>query len=140
MTMLTRFLTAQEYNYSIALDEIKNGKKCTCWMWYVFPQIIGLGRSNTAVFYSIRDLDEAKAYLNHETLGPRLLEISEALLQLKSGDAYEVFGYPDNLKLQSSMTLFACAAPENIIFKAVLDKFFGGKECEKTLEILARAN
>lgn len=133
---LNRFLTAQEYNYEDALREIKNGKKCSCWMWYVFPQIKGLGQSNMAVFYAIEDKEEAEAYLKHEVLGKRLREITEELLKLETNNADQVFGYPDNLKLRSSMTLFACVTPEETIFQEVLNKFFTGQMCERTLNLL----
>lgn len=133
---LNRFLTAQEYNYEDALKEVRNGKKCSCWMWYVFPQIKGLGQSNMAVFYSIKDKKEAEDYLKHEVLGKRLREITEELLKLETNNADQVFGYPDNLKLRSSMTLFACVASEEKMFQDVLNKFFCGQMCERTLKLL----
>lgn len=134
---LERFIEAQEYNYQDALKEIKSGRKCSCWMWYVFPQLAGLGRSSTAKYYGITDLQEAQDYINDPLLGARLVEISEALLALDTNDAYRVFGCPDNMKLKSSMTLFAIAAPELKVFQKVLDKYFGGERDKRTIELLA---
>ena len=136
MYKLDRFTKAQEDVYQTALAEIKSGRKQTHWMWYIFPQIKGLGRSQTSESYGIASLSEAKAYLNDELLGNRLVEISSALLELETADALAVFGNPDNLKLKSSMTLFVCADPCNHVFQAVIDKFFQGKYCEKTLRLL----
>ena len=137
MSELDRFIRAQEYNYSDALKEIKNGKKTTHWMWYVFPQIKGLGKSDTAKWYAIKDLQEAKDYLNNEILSNRLEQICKALLELDCNDAYKIFGSPDDMKLKSSMTLFEIAAPENKIFKRVLDKYFNGERDQKTIEIIS---
>lgn len=134
---LERFIEAQEYNYQDALKEIKSGRKCSCWMWYVFPQLAGLGRSSTAKYYGITDLQEAQDYINDPLLRARLVEISEALLALDTNDAYRVFGCPDNMKLKSSMTLFAIAAPELKVFQKVLDKYFGGERDKRTIELLA---
>lgn len=106
-------------------------------MWYVFPQLAGLGRSSTAKYYGITDLQEAQDYINDPLLGARLVEISEALLALDTNDAYRVFGCPDNMKLKSSMTLFAIAAPELKVFQKVLDKYFGGERDKRTIELLA---
>lgn len=131
----SRFRKAQEYDYATALAEIKRGRKESHWMWYIFPQIAGLGRSSIAQFYSIQDIDEAKDYLNDPVLGKRLIEISEALLQLDSDNAGAIFGWPDVLKLRSSMTLFA-AVGKNDIFEKVLDKYYNGKKDGKTLQIL----
>lgn len=137
MSELDRFIRAQEYNYSDALKEIKNGKKISHWMWYVFPQIKGLGKSDTAKLYAIKDLQEAKDYLNNEILSNRLEQICKALLELDCNDAYKIFGSPDDMKLKSSMTLFEIAAPENKIFKRVLDKYFNGERDQKTIEIIS---
>lgn len=134
---LERFLKGQARNYDAALQEIRSGCKRSHWMWYVFPQIRGLGYSSTAQYYAIRDLDEAKAYLQHPILRERLLEISEALLALDTHNASAVFGWPDDLKLRSSMTLFAEAEPECAVFQKVLDQYFQGKKDENTLSILA---
>lgn len=132
---LDRFLTAQERSYDTALREIKNGRKRSHWMWYIFPQIAGLGMSSTAQYYSIADIEEAREYITHPVLGARLLEISRALLTLDSSDATAVMGYPDDLKLRSSMTLFAQVS-EDPVFNAVIDKFYGGRPDTRTLHIL----
>ena len=107
-------------------------------MWYIFPQIAGLGKSSTAQYYAIHDLKEARDYLNDEVLGSRLEEISRAALEVESNDPLEVFEYPDNLKLRSSMTLFEAAAPDNELFGKVLDKYFNGDRVTLTLNILAK--
>ena len=135
---LDRFLKAQERDYATALSEIRSGHKRSHWIWYIFPQVKGLGFSSTSEFYGIDGLDEAKAYLGNAVLKEHLVEISEALLSLGSSDAGEVMGYPDDLKLRSSMTLFVEAAPELEVFRKVLDKFYGGEKDRKTLEILKR--
>jgi uncharacterized protein (DUF1810 family) len=134
---LQRFTEAQALNYADALAEIKNGKKRTHWMWYVFPQIQGLGNSEYARLYAINDMEEAEAYLNHPVLGSRLKEISNALLQLQSNDPYQIFGSPDNMKLQSSMTLFSLLTNTDPVFEEVLKKFYNGEKDPKTLQILA---
>lgn len=136
MDELSRFTDAQKYDYDTALAEIRRGRKESHWMWYIFPQISGLGRSSVAQFYSIKNLEEAKAYMRHPVLGARLIEISQALLDLDGNDAGAVFGWPDDMKLKSSMTLFEKAAPEQTVFSAVLDKFFHGKRDQLTLKIL----
>lgn len=132
---LNRFISAQERSYDAALREIKAGHKRTHWMWYIFPQIAGLGFSSTAQFYAISSMQEAKDYYAHPVLGKRLVEISEALLALDTSDAGAVMGYPDDLKLRSSMTLFL-AASGDAVFQRVLDKFYSGKPDSKTLNIL----
>ena len=132
---LNRFISAQERSYDAALREIKPGHKATHWMWYIFPQIAGLGFSSTARFYAISSLQEAMDYYAHPVLGQRLVEISEALLALDTSDAGAVMGYPDDLKLRSSMTLFL-AASGDAVFQKVLDKFYSGKPDSKTLSIL----
>lgn len=133
---LDRFHDAQQHTYATALDEIKHGRKENHWMWYIFPQIVGLGRSAISQKYAIKDMKEARLYLEDETLRKNLIEISEALLQLDTDDATEIMGWPDDMKLQSSMTLFALADSDCGVFQNVLDKFYGGKKCEKTIEIL----
>lgn len=138
MQNLDRFLKAQASSYDAALREICAGQKRSHWIWYIFPQIQGLGFSSTAQYYAIADLDEAKAYLQEPTLRARLIEISEALLALESSDPTRVMGYPDDLKLRSSMTLFAEAEPECQVFQKVLDKYYGGRKDLRTLEILKR--
>lgn len=132
---LNRFISAQERSYDAALREIKAGHKRTHWMWYIFPQIAGLGFSSTAQFYAISSMQEAKDYYAHPVLGNRLVEISEALLALDTSDAGAVMGYPDDLKLRSSMTLFLAASGDEV-FQKVLDKFYSGKPDSKTLSIL----
>ena len=132
---LEKFVTAHARDYSTALREIQSGRKRSHWMWYIFPQIAGLGMSSTAQYYAIADLREARAYWEHPLLGARLREISEALLTLDTDDAGEVFGWPDELKLRSSMTLFSRATGEPV-FQQVLDKFYGGREDDKTLRLL----
>ena len=132
---LDRFLDVQKDSYEIALKEIKAERKRSHWMWYIFPQIAGLGHSSTAQYYAIKDIDEAIEYINHPVLGTRLVEITEALLQVNSNDAEKVLGYPDHLKLRSSMTLFYLASG-NDIFKKVLDKFFEGKMDQRTVDLL----
>src|SRR5690606_37472096 len=123
-------------SYLLALNEIKNGKKTTHWMWYIFPQIAGLGFSETARFYAIKNRNEATAYLNHEILEARLIEISAELLKLPTNDPIEVFGNIDSKKLKSSMTLFSLLEHTNPVFQQVLDKFFGGVKDEKTIKLL----
>ncbi|MBC3805226.1 DUF1810 family protein [Acetobacterium fimetarium] len=135
MDTVERFIKAQEESYGQALEEIKNGHKRSHWMWYVFPQLKGLGRSETARYYGIANRTEAEAYLADPLLGSRLLEISGELLKLESCDAREVFGRPDDVKLKSSMTLFYLV-DGNPIFKAVLDKFFAGELDEVTADQL----
>jgi uncharacterized protein (DUF1810 family) len=133
---LSRFLKAQEHDYAQALREIQSGRKRSHWMWYIFPQIQGLGFSSTAQFYAIENLQEAKDYLAHPVLGARLKEISSALLQLDGLTASEIFGYPDDLKLRSSMTLFRLADLDCEIFQAVLDKYYDGEADNKTIRIV----
>lgn len=133
---LDRFRKAQEMDYETALAEIRAGHKRSHWIWYIFPQIAGLGMSSTSEYYAIASMEEAKAYMEDPCLRKRLVEISEALIGLESNDPVEVMGYPDVLKLRSSMTLFAEAAPEEKVFQAVLDKYFEGRKDERTLQIL----
>lgn len=133
---LDKFLTAQERSYATALQEIRNGYKRSHWMWYIFPQIDGLGFSSTARRYAIKDLEQAKDYMAHPVLSKRLIEISEALLGLSCSDPSVVMGYPDDMKLCSSMTLFELAAPEEKVFGKVLDKFYHGRRDGATLRIL----
>ena len=137
-TGLARFVKAQEGDYARALREIQSGRKRSHWMWYIFPQLRGLGFSSTAQFYGIRDLEEAVAYMAHPVLGPRLVEISEALLALETNDPGRVLGYPDDLKLRSCMTLFELAAPEQPVFGRVLEKFYAGRRDPRTLELLGK--
>ena len=134
--MLDRFLDAQRGDYAAALAEVRRGRKTSHWMWYIFPQIAGLGQSSTARYYSIRDLEEAREYYAHPVLGQRLREIIGALLALRGSDPVAVFGGIDSMKLKSSMTLFAVAAPDDPLFQQVLDKYYGGEQDVLTLRIL----
>lgn len=134
--MLDRFLDAQRDDYAAALAEVRRGRKTSHWMWYIFPQIAGLGQSSTARYYSIRDLEEAREYYAHPVLGQRLREISGVLLELRGSDPVAVFGGIDSMKLKSSMTLFAVAAPDDPLFRQVLDKYYGGEQDALTLRIL----
>src|SRR5579875_938294 len=123
-TSLKRFIDAQQTDYQTALAEIKNGRKRSHWMWYIFPQVQGLGFSETSRFYAIKDVAEAEEFLKHPVLGDRLISISEELLQLNTNNASQIFGSPDDLKLKSCMTLFASLPGTNPVFQAVLEKFF----------------
>jgi uncharacterized protein (DUF1810 family) len=129
---LGRFVGAQAGVYDRALAELRAGRKRSHWMWFVFPQIAGLGSSPTARRYAIASLREARAYLAHPVLGPRLVECASALLEVEGRTAGEILGHPDELKLRSSMTLFAHADPAQPVFRAVLDQYFGGQEDEAT--------
>jgi uncharacterized protein (DUF1810 family) len=133
---LIRFLEAQNQVYLKALSEIKEGKKNTHWMWYVFPQINGLGSSETAKYYGIKDMNEAIAYLQHPILGKHLVEIAEAVLNLNGKTAIQIFGTPDDMKLRSCMTLFANVKNTNPIFQKVLIKYFNGIPDELTLQLI----
>jgi uncharacterized protein (DUF1810 family) len=137
-TQLKRFIDAQQRDYEIALAEIRNGRKRSHWMWYIFPQVKGLGFSSTAQQYGIADLKEAEAFLRHPVLGPRLIAISRALLDLENTNATQIFGNPDDLKLRSAMTLFAAVKDSDPVFQQVLDKYFQGKADSQTLTILNR--
>ena len=136
MNDLQRFTDAQEEDYAIALSEIKLGRKQSHWMWYVFPQIAGLGFSSTSKLYAIKDKGEAESYLAHPTLGKRLIEISNALLEIDGKTANQIFGSPDDLKLKSSMTLFGALDETDEVFQKVLDKYFNGAKDEKTLKLI----
>ncbi len=137
MDGLERFVQAQADSYARALREIKSGRKTSHWMWYIFPQLSGLGHSQTARYYAIRDRAEAEAYLAHPVLGKRLLEISSELLKLESSDATAVMGWPDDLKLKSSMTLFSLVSHEPV-FRQVLEKYFRGEEDVYTVQAISR--
>ena len=129
---LERFINAQENSYQIALKEIQDGKKCSHWMWFIFPQIDGLGLSSISKEYSIKNKQEAIDYLNHNILGKRLIEITNALMKLENKSARSILGYPDDLKLKSSMTLFKIISSDNEIFSDVLGKYFNGEVCGYT--------
>jgi uncharacterized protein (DUF1810 family) len=131
---LRRFVDAQEREgtYSRALEELRAGRKTSHWVWFVFPQIAGLGRSATARLFAIDSLEEAKAYLGHPVLGARLRESSQALLEVSGRSAREILGETDATKLRSSMTLFAAAAPDEPLFQEVLDRYYAGERDEET--------
>lgn len=136
---MERFLRAQEYVYDIALAEIKNGRKGSHWMWYIFPQLKGLGLSQMLLKYGIVNLNEAREYINHPILGQRLIEISKAVLDSNVATANELFGYVDAMKLKSSMYLFSIAAPNISVFQDVLNKYFNGEIDELTRRLLSAA-
>lgn len=135
---MNRFIEAQENKYADALAEIKAGHKESHWMWFVFPQIVGLGHSSISKHYAIKDIAEAKEYLKHHPLGFRLKEISEILLEQETDNATLIFGHPDDAKLHSCMTLFALADEENAdnVFEKVLARFFKGRYDRNTVEII----
>jgi len=133
---LQRFLRAQEPTYATALAELRSGQKRSHWMWFIFPQIEGLGQSPTSKYYAIKSLAEARAYLQHPVLGSRLRECAEAVLAIEGRSAAEIFGFPDDLKLRSSMTLFAALDGPNSVFARVLERFYGGRPDEQTLRIV----
>jgi uncharacterized protein (DUF1810 family) len=133
---LARFVEAQEHDHARALAEIRAGRKVSHWMWYVFPQIAGLGSSEYARRYAIRSLAEARAYLAHPVLGPRLVACAEAALAVPDRSAHDIFGSPDDLKLRSSATLFAAASGEGSVFTRLLERFFGGEPDPATVRIL----
>jgi len=134
---LKRFTDAQENTYAVAFSEIQQGRKKSHWMWFIFPQIAGLGFSETSRYYGIKDLEEAAEFLKHPVLGSRLISISRELLKLKTNDAHQVFGSPDDLKLRSSMTLFSSLENADPVFKMVLEKFFNGQMDAKTVHIIS---
>jgi len=135
---LARFVTAQEGVFEVALAELRRGEKRSHWMWFIFPQIEGLGSSFTAKEYAIKSLDEARAYLKHPDLGPRLVECCRAVLSVHGKSASEIMGYPDDLKLRSSMTLFLLADDSYPEFRQVIDRYFQGQPDRRTLELLNR--
>ena len=134
---LSRFVEAQERDYTTALAEIKAGRKRSHWIWYVFPQVEGLGFSATSRHFAIRSEDEARAYLEHPVLGPRLRDCAEAVLAIDGRTAHEIFGSPDDMKLRSCATLFAAVSPEGSAFQRILDKYFEARRDERTIELLA---
>jgi uncharacterized protein (DUF1810 family) len=133
---LERYIKAQASVYARALAELKRGEKQSHWMWYIFPQIAGLGRSSMSQTYAIQSLEEARDYLAHPVLGARMRECCGVLLALEGKTAHEIFRQPDDLKFRSSITLFAQAAPEEALFQDLLTKYFGGKPDAATLELL----
>ena len=132
---LERFINAQQYDYPVALYELKAGYKESHWMWFIFPQYKGLGYSSIAKYYAIQSKEEAIAYVHHPILGKRLMEISQVLLDLNCDDATAIFGSPDNLKLKSCMTLFYIVSKESI-FQQVIDKFYHGQYDQRMIELL----
>lgn len=135
---LSRFTQAHRRDYETALREIRGGRKQSHWMWYIFPQAVGLGYSSTSQFYGIRSLEEARAFLEDPYLGGHLREISRALLELETNDPRQVFGPPDDWKLRSCMTLFGAVSGEGSLFHRVLDKYFGGRPDNRTLGLLSK--
>ena len=135
---LARFVDAQRDAYEQALTEIRAGRKRSHWMWFVFPQIAGLGLSAMSQRFAIRSLDEARAYLAHPVLGPRLVRIAEAVVAVEGRTAAEIFGSPDDLKLRSSMTLFAVVSAPGSVFRQVLDRYFDGQADDRTLVTIGR--
>jgi uncharacterized protein (DUF1810 family) len=133
---LHRFVAAQDGVFDTALAELRAGRKRTHWMWFVFPQIAGLGSTPTAQRYALSGLGEARAYLAHPVLGPRLREASRAVLDVEGRSAHQILGHPDDLKLRSSMTLFARAADDPAVFEAVLERYYDGPD-PRTLELLS---
>ncbi|OBG86412.1 calpastatin [Mycobacterium sp. E802] len=136
---LARFVTAQDRVYSQVVGELRDGRKRSHWIWFVFPQLRGLGHSSTAHHYGIASVDEASAYLAHPTLGPRLRECARLVAQIDGRTAREVFGHPDDLKVRSSMTLFTAVTEDNADFESLLDKFYGGEPDPLTVELLSAA-
>ena len=136
---LGRFVDAQAGDYEQALAEIRSGRKRSHWMWYIFPQIDGLGFSSMSRRYSIKSVAEAEAYLAHPVLGPRLTECAEAALRVEGRSALEVFGPPDDMKLRSCATLFAHVSPPGSVFERLLSKYFDGERDERTLRLIGAA-
>ena len=136
---LGRFTKAQHGIYDSVIGELKSGRKRTHWMWFIFPQIEGLGHSPTSQHYAIKSIEEARQYLNHPVLGARLLECAKTVLAVEGRSVSEIFGYPDDLKLKSSMTLFASVAENpHSVFISVLEKYFQGEQDDLTLQLLER--
>lgn len=135
---LQRFLEAQERVYDAVLGELRAGRKSSHWIWFIFPQITGLGRSGTAQTFAMTSLEEAKAYLQHPVLGPRLRECTQLVLDVNGRTAEQIFGYPDHLKFRSCMTLFMTASTDNAVPRGALLKYFDGKPDTLTLDILAQ--
>jgi uncharacterized protein (DUF1810 family) len=136
---LNRFVQAQAGDYNQALSEIRKGRKRSHWMWYIFPQLDGLGFSSTSKRYSIKSVAEAEAYVAHPILGPRLMECAEAVLRVEGRSALEIFGSPDDVKLKSCATLFARVSPPGSVFDQLLEKYYRGERDSKTLHLLGIA-
>jgi len=135
---LDRFLSAQEGVFDTAFRELKDGVKRSHWMWFIFPQIIGLGKSTTAQFYALLGVDEAKEYLQHPILGERLIKCTQVVLDHNGLTALDIFGSPDDVKFKSSMTLFDVVAPAGSVFSLALEKYYSGKRDELTLQIIKK--
>jgi uncharacterized protein (DUF1810 family) len=133
---LTRFVNAQAPVYETALAEIRSGRKRSHWMWFIFPQLAGLGSSDTARHFAIRSREEAEAYLRHAVLGPRLLTCANATLDVEGRSAHDIFGNPDDMKLRSSATLFAAVSEPDSVFHRLIARYFGAPD-ERTLELLS---
>ena len=133
---LARFVNAQEGVYAVALSELRRGLKQSHWIWFIFPQVAGLGVSATSRRYAISSLAEAEAYLNHEVLGPRLVECAEAVVGIEGRSAHQIFGSPDDMKLRSSATLFDCVSSRGSVFERLLVRYFGGIPDAATLRLL----
>jgi len=133
---LQRFIAAQEGVYEQALEEVRQGRKRSHWMWFIFPQLYGLGMSAMSQRYAIRSLDEARAYLAHSVLGERLRACFETALAVEGRSAYEIFGSPDDMKFHACATLFALVAPPGSVFQRALEKYFAGQPHRKTLTLL----
>lgn len=136
---LERFVEAQAGNHAQALEELRAGRKRSHWMWFVFPQFDGLGMSSTSRHFAIRSLEEARAYLRHPVLGPRLLECTKAVNALAGRTAHEIFGSPDDVKFRSSLTLFELVSGEDAVFTSALEKYFAGERDDRTLELVRKA-
>ena len=137
---LRRFVDAQEHVYERALSEITSGRKRSHWMWFIFPQLDGLGISSISRQYAIKSLAEARAYLAHPLLGPRLLECAKAALAVHTSSALELFGSPDDMKMRSCATLFACVSSQDSVFSQLINKYFDGKPDDRTLRLLGRTD
>jgi uncharacterized protein (DUF1810 family) len=135
---LNRFVLAQKETYREALAELQRGRKESHWMWYIFPQFAGLGFSSTSVRYAIKSIDEARAYLSHPVLGPRLNECATAALDVRGRSAFEIFGSPDDLKLRSCATLFASVSSPGSVFHKLLERYYGGEADTKTVRLLGQ--
>jgi len=136
---LQRFVRAQEHDYEDALSEIRSGRKRSHWMWYIFPQFDGLGESPTSKHYAVKSMAEARAFLAHPLLGPRLRECATAAVRLEGLSAADIFGFPDDMKLRSSATLFASVSRAGSIFHRVIDRFFDGEPDANTLRLIEEA-
>jgi uncharacterized protein (DUF1810 family) len=136
---LSRFIQAQENDYERALSELRSGRKRSHWIWYIFPQLDGLAFSSTSKHYAIKSIGEAKAYLEHPILGPRLRECAEAVDHIEGRSATDILGSPDDMKLRSCATLFACVSPPQSVFDRLIEKYYQGKRDEKTLQLLGIA-